>query len=223
MYNWDDILILGDSFAEERTPYHSWVQLVALGLSGLSYDKNRIPRGCGLGGTSWWSVRKSLIKELSIGIPKILIICHTEPHRLPNDKDIPLNYKSVLESRHPSDLEEAGRMYYKHLISWEFNNWAILQYFKELDEICNGIEKVLHFYCFEGPHTEYTFKKGVTFREPLFNYAEKSKPFIIRFLYKNLNHMILEKNRLLAENILHILDNYPGDGIKLHNSMVEKI
>ena len=65
-----DILILGDSFCELRSLPIDWPFIVSQKLSNSS-EKTR---GHGFGGSSWWSVRKRLLKELELHVPKVLIL-----------------------------------------------------------------------------------------------------------------------------------------------------
>ena len=145
MYRWEDVLVIGDSFCYSRIN-NTWPFIVSNTLSGS--DKET--RGQGFSGGSWWSVRKKLLNDLQNTIPKILIICHTEPHRIPNDYDYGLNYKSVEYEKFPTEIQLAAIYYYKNLMSRDFHEWTCLQWFKELDEIIekNKIEKVIHFFLF---------------------------------------------------------------------------
>ena len=72
MFEWDDILILGDSFVGSRTEQLDWPQLVACQLTNSVYEINRQPRGQGFNGCSWWSVRTRLYEELKYKKPKMI-------------------------------------------------------------------------------------------------------------------------------------------------------
>ena len=91
MFNWDDILIIGDSFCADRDQENFWPQKLALTLTSTKFDPTRIPRGEGFPGAAWWSVRNRLLLELEVKVPKVLVLCHTDSMRIPSDFDFPIN------------------------------------------------------------------------------------------------------------------------------------
>jgi len=231
MYNADDILIIGDSFCSYRDTKDSWPQIVLSSLTGLKFDSSIEPRGAGFPGGAWWSYRKVLLRELEIKTPKVLIVCHTEPFRIPNDYDYSLNYRSVetkilhvgtSNKSMPNHVAKAAEMYYQELISTDFHLWATNKWFIELDELCakHNIEKVLHLYCFGGEYTDYTFKHGVTIGIPLFSYAEDPGSYFWRFKRKKINHFSVQGNDLFGKKVTELINNYPGNGVRLEIKMV---
>ena len=100
MLTWNDIVIIGDSFCYHRTEAESWPKKLALQLTN---DSTTVSRGLGYPGGSWWAARKRLLNELSISVPKILIMCHTEPNRLPNYYDFSLNGASIFDNSPGND------------------------------------------------------------------------------------------------------------------------
>lgn len=109
-----DILIIGDSFCAHREFPDGWPLLVARQLAELKDNTTSLlenqTRGKGHAGASWWSTRATLYKELQIKVPKILILVHTEPLRLPSDYDFPLNYTSAYE--YEDMMEGVNRTFY---------------------------------------------------------------------------------------------------------------
>ena len=87
MFDWDDILIIGDSYVSARDKEFNWPMSLALQLTGLAFNKDRLPRGIGYPGCAWWSVRNELLKQLSIKIPKVLILCHPDKNRYISDEN----------------------------------------------------------------------------------------------------------------------------------------
>jgi hypothetical protein len=179
LFEYKDILILGDSFCERRDLDSDWPMIVSRRLTG----SNDIPRGIGFGGISWWSVRKALIKEIKLHIPKVLIFCHTEPNRLPHDYDIPLNSSSVfrekLDTFHCKDfisldklerIKQAARLYYEELWSHDYCQWAQASWFQEIDTLIEAynIPYVIHMNCFAPSISiPYIFRNGITIKEDL--------------------------------------------------------
>lgn len=231
-YDWNDILIVGDSFCDSRDAHDTWPQLALTALTGQSFDKNRQPRGRGFPGGAWWAYRKELLAELNIRVPRVLIVCHTEPFRIPNDKNYSLNFKSVEDRvlhkdgknhRMPARVAEAADLYYQELMCDDFYLWAVKQWFQELDGLCaeRGIEKVIHLYSFGGSYTDYTFENGVTVAVPMSSYAEQAETIFWKFKWKLANHYTRKGNAAFARTIVDLVKNYPGDGVRLNIKMVE--
>jgi hypothetical protein len=221
MYKHEDILIVGDSFAQDRTRATDW----PMALSKMLTGNDAPPNGVGIGGTSWWTARKCIVKALQNNPPKVLIVCHTESTRLPSDKDIGLNSGSVLgqeynpKSTHWCSKDEwiAAKMYYLHLMSGEFHDWAKLHWFYELDHISNSIPMVIHLHCFHDyeaaerkfPIDGYTFKHGITSSEVLFRlqFQESQLPDG-RDLPGFRNHFSPENNVKIAQALYNAIINF---------------
>lgn len=222
----NEVLIIGDSFAYERHNKNSWLYI----LNGLLTGNESAPRGKGFPGCSWWSARKHLMYELEESIPKVLIICHTEPHRLPSDVNLPLNVQSVMnesssvgltpdgKSHWSEEKRLAGKAYYEHLISIDFHVWTTVKWFEELDELTKkyNIPYVIHMHCFQ-PWEQigfYVFKNGITVAETLWDSTEQANQWKIdpSVVFKNqsnvINHMTFEENKNLAEKLYLSIKDY---------------
>jgi hypothetical protein len=211
-YNHNEILILGDSFCADRDFVTDWPMIITQQLAGSSL----VPRGFGFRGASWWSVRNRLLSEIDLNKPKILILCHTEPNRLPNDQDYGINSRIVekeyriitsngkwIDTWRQQEIAEAGRLYYKELWSHQFHKWAQISWFKELDQLLDtwSIPIVIHLHCFD--HVSYTFKNGVTIEEHLLSLATDGNTFR--------NHFTEEMNQKIGYKLADIIRNYtPG-------------
>ena len=239
MYNHNDILIVGDSFAQDRSHTTDWPMALTKMLTGS--DQN--PNGVGIGGTSWWTVRKYLVQNLDKLVPKILIICHTEAGRLPSDKDIGLTPSMVLEQKYnPNSWRwtkeefDASAMYYTHLMSDDFHNWSRTQWFNELDKLTASVPIVIHLHCFEqyepkkiGKTIEsFTFKQGITSVEVLFNLQKigmGTKP--IKWQIESLgfrNHFSPENNVKIARALYRTITNFDPakNGTKQHLDLLDQ-
>lgn len=223
-----DILILGDSFCSHRDHQDHWPQIVMNKLLGTEYSSMIVPRGQGYPGASWWSVRKRLLKELRQP-PKIAIFCHTEPQRIPHKDDWGINFRSVelgqihvpdsFDQPMPPEFKKACELYYNHLWMEDYHNWAMVRWFEELNSLVRDIDIVLHFYSFPEDKFKYTFKKGVTFEDPLINYQVQKKMFSLKEP-KSANHYSVENNRQFAEVVLKYINNYPGDGVRIKEKLL---
>jgi hypothetical protein len=210
-----DILILGDSFCQYRESSSDWPFIVSQKLS----NSNEITRGSGFPGASWWSVRNRLLKELEISVPKVLILCHTNPDRIPSDFDYKLNW-AILESNRvsPNEIDKdknhkivkATKLYYEELWSSNYSKWAQLAWFKELDELIevHKIPQVIHLICFNNS-PKYVFQNSITIKENLWTLAGFDNS-----TYDNLgmsNHFTEDVNKKLGNRLVELLLNYqPG-------------
>lgn len=229
MFKFSDILIVGDSFAGMRELETDWpVALTKLLVSDYSVPnrsrdnlltyhsvKHRNPRGEGFPGASWWSTRRCLLAELDQELPKVVVICHTEANRIPNDYDFGITAPSAdanmivvpntiaAQQNFSPNIAKSAAAYYKYLSSEEYANWAMTAWFKELDEILAMIPHVVHLHCFE-PHFDgnkqlYQFKTGITSTEILFNIAPDKTGCDPNNVFRN--HFTVEQNVKIANAI----------------------
>lgn len=210
-----DLLILGDSFCTNRDRNIDWPVIVQNSLLTTL-------RGTGFPGGSWWSVRKELLQQIRV-LPRIAIFCHTEPSRIPHKDDWGLNIGTAeLGMIHTVDscdqpmlpeFSNACKLYYKHLWFDEYHDWAMTSWLKELDDITKDIEIVLHFFCFNNVHRHHRFCHGVSFSDPLINYA-------INHLSQNIrNHFDIATNQRFADVVLEHIHNYPGAGVRIDRKL----
>lgn len=228
MYDWKDILIVGDSFCADRLEADSWPQVLTCKLTNSTFKENRLPRGRGYPGASWWAPRKKLLEELNVKVPKVLLICHTEPFRIPHDKNLGLNTKSVFsdalyvpqDEEHPGDeFLDAAKKYFMYIFSSDFHQWTYSQWLEEVDDIIAKykIEKSLHFYCFEGPYNSKIFKSGLTINYPLANYQNYP---VWQTRHKLLNHFTVNDNLKFADSVYNLIVNYPGRGSVIGKKLI---
>ena len=224
MFEWKDILILGDSFAEIRIDALSWPNILCKRLT----ENSEPPRGVGYPGCSWWSVRKKLIEELQECVPKVLIICHSEASRIPSDIDLPLNAGTTTEDFESyckndnlnidfSAYKLAAKMYYKYLMSDEYHIWAREKWFLELDSITklHAIPYVVHLQCFN-TIKQHVFENGMDVEETLWESSTHYKQWIknnaswINFVHTIpiINHFSIEENQLLSDCLFNAVNNY---------------
>jgi hypothetical protein len=226
---WGDVLIVGDSFCSARSESWHWPQIFTSELTGEEFKNSNTIQGKGFNGASWWSSRKLIIKELKRSTPKVAVFFHTEPLRLPHDQDWGINYRGVeLKIVHQTDVADipmskdfaqAGRLYYEQLISLEFHEWAVHQWFLELDSLISPIEKVIHVYCFDGKYTSYTFQQGVTLAYPMIHYQQKT-PMFKKNNQPEANHFTPQINKKFALALAEIIKNYPGNGTRIESAIL---
>jgi hypothetical protein len=229
-YEWNDILIVGDSFCSDRSVKSDWPNIFASSLTGQLFHPTLQVRGEGFKGASWWSAREKLLAELEHRPVKVLVVCHTEPYRIPNDQGLGINTLSVETKivatppgvEKPSEnFIKAARGYYEYIISEKYHLWAYQQWFNEIDQIIlkNNVEKVIHFFCFRGFYTSHTFARGVTIETPLIDLQQYSA------LWKKndtRNHFSPSHNLEFGDRLASIIKNYPGDGVRLNTKLIGK-
>lgn len=213
MFNWDDILIVGGSVAGYRTEADHWPKVLTCMLTNTNIETKQVPRGIGMLGCAWWSVKKVLEKELNKSIPKVLIICHSESSRIPNDYDLPLNHgitiftedlaESIVKEKNLSkDIIIAAKYYYKHLISMDFHIWAHTKWFEEVDEKTKDIPYVIHML---QSSEQYEFKNGITLEQSLEDLMS------LPFWDSSPNHFTPEENIKLAKEFHNLITNFQGN------------
>jgi hypothetical protein len=224
MYDWDDILIVGDSWCAERDNLGHWPNLLLFELTDIAKG---IPRGKGFPGCSWWSTRKRLLNELRDKPAKVIIIIHTDPSRIASDEDFPMTInmafrtvtvKGRWDTQHKELRARAAAEYYNHLYSANFHRWAEQKWFEELDNflIPHKEAKIIHLYG-QKCHKIYNFNIGVTIEPDLYYYITPNT--------KNIsypNHMTIKNNEKLALSLKNMILNYPGHGYVHKERLFEK-
>jgi len=210
---YEDIVIIGDSFAYHRFQNSDWPKYLTYLLTN-QYDQ---PRGKGFPGASWWSTRKCLLEEIKKKPIKLLILCHTEPSRIPSDHDFGLNISSVnsngiyvAEDKKINFYDQiliASKLYFEHLISLDFHKWARLKWLEELDTLVEEyqIPKVIHLYCFKDL-SNIEFKNGITISSILKNRMTMHD-------IKARNHFTEEVNIQLAKELYKVINGGINSGV----------
>ena len=240
MYSHNDILIVGDSFAQDRSHPTDW----PMALSKMLTGSETIPNGVGIGGTSWWTVRRCIVKALQTKPPKVLIACHTDTLRLPSDRDIGLNSGSVLGQKYDptfanlysKEEHDAAVMYYTHLMSTEFHSWARTQWYNELDSLVTSVPIVIHLHCFEEFESvnngkkipSFIFKHGITSAEELFPLQRLEVGAKMGEWVSDLtgfrNHFSPENNVKIANALYRTITNFDPakNGTKQHLDLLDQ-
>jgi hypothetical protein len=138
MKEFDTLVIIGDSFCANRALATDWPTLLGK-LTGCTV------KGQGLGGNSWWSSKKYLDTLDHDKSKTVLIICHTESSRLPNDYNLPITLPmaaqvsqgqlkgSKLNPPVLDSLRFANAFYESNLFSPDFYTWAHWAWVNEIN------------------------------------------------------------------------------------------
>lgn len=198
MYIWHDVVIVGDSFCMSRKRETDWPQLVMMGLTGEPFEEDKVVRGRGVAGASWWKARRILNQEaFSNGRPKVIIFCHTDSGRINHDGNEPYNAATM-------DSYPEVKSYYDHMYSPDFHKWAKVAYFRELNARWDT-SQTLHFHCFDEFLEDEVQLNGLVYKQSLASLVGEEA------LHTKgpgrSNHMTIEQNKTFAENIVNIIKN----------------
>lgn len=175
-----------------------------------------------------------------------MIVCHTEELRLPSDYDLALNvtgaelHTNSVPRIHATptfpeylsidNIAQAAKLFYKYICCYDYQIWANIQWFKELDEIIekHAIPFVVHLHCFPREfnsitqnnvnHKNYLFKTGMTSTPSLHEisassfgeHVAKLKDSFIR------NHFDKVQNIQLANEVYNAITNNYNNGAILN-------
>jgi hypothetical protein len=165
------------------------------------------------GGKSWWYSRCVMFNYLR-DFPELLentqamVFFHTDSHRL--------NISSKFESDN-NTWKTVQKLWKMDLIDEDFQPWAQMQWFKEIDQHFGSVPSI-HFHCFPETVQYDSFLPGMRFTTPLIHLSvgelTGSDSEISTQLSDNetrVNHLNAHNNQALADVIINALDNYqPG-------------
>jgi len=201
------IAFVGDSFcAEHKFPECTpWTKMLLEEYNATSIQK-------GIDGDCLFHAYQKLLKV--VDDTDYIIICVTEPDRLPNMEELPISI-SIAESHSHSlskDIRKAALMYYKHLINRDFHRAAHLGILMQADQlILEKKKKCIWFWCFHNSSGErdfaglqvdqsYKIRSGPHGNTPLINFTEQNT------LIPTANHFSKEQNENMFTLIKDIID-----------------
>lgn len=153
MKNFNNLLIIGDSFCEDRTCDSDWPVALGRMLDCKVYGK-------GWGGCAWWNTKKELDKYKSSRSTTILIVVHTDSNRLPNDFNYAITPRLMQMLNGGVDQDDAIKhpgieyrqlaldFYNSDLFSMHFYEWAHRAWIAEIDR-CNDFYATIHIPAFD--------------------------------------------------------------------------
>ena len=192
------IYIAGDSFCAERKEETDWPIRLANNL-------NMKLTGRGLPGRSWWPSRLDLLEYMKTPEyehTEYFVFCHTSPTRIlhpylsisPNTdaiRDCNTNLMLPLDA-----VKNIKHVYYNYLYDDEVQKWAIISWFKELNELMK-YKKVLHLCCLKDSFEQAYVLQGTVFDIPLYTWCmETSNPGIVEEARKT---RVIEQPKITAD------------------------
>lgn len=180
-----NLCVIGDSFCAHRDDDYDWPKQLANLL-----HLNLIGHGCS--GESWWSVRKKFMEiyqSKEFDSTEIFIFCHTDCHR-------PIGISSEVTSTEVP--ESVKKIYLNYFFNVDFDHWACLQWFKELNELLKD-KKVIHIQNFHSTNEFFNTLNGTKFIRPVLLDLSLKKSSIDSFLKDHRhNHFSKDENIKLA-------------------------
>ena len=200
-----NLIIVGDSFSASSA---GWPQMLAdkLGL-------NLICKGSG--GWAWWHVRQKLriIGKPVLEDSEYVIVCHTNPERINTTEIVNTGTADYLNPK--TELDNAVTLFYKYLHNEEFNLWAQENWFNEVSIMMQNC-KLINLFSFAVPAEHSGNLKGINVYPDLCQLSMResaSKRWLgsgkrvneVLLNDKRLNHLSLENNQILADQLYEIL------------------
>lgn len=134
-----NIYIGGDSYCYSRD-YPSWPYV-------FTHKLNANLKGKGYAGRGFWKTRLHLIEYLNTGNDAdLFVFCHTEPNRMLSSTyagGIAMAFD--FDSQIPTNNKEIIKMYNTYLYDQTLQNWAMEQWFLELNELLIG-KSAIHLF-----------------------------------------------------------------------------
>jgi hypothetical protein len=217
-----------DSHADKSDKIHDWAQVHSDYPTYLNLSAKWTERtfySYGYGGRSWFYSRHKLLEALD-SIEKLyedtdaLIFCHTDGYRM-NTTDRRISTVLLFKSASGSpdfdtELHEPYLLWRTYLMDSKFQEWALGQWFKEINERFAD-KKMIHFNM--GPWTVESSQqlKGVVYTTPLMNISlgelcgTDDEVMNQMALDRRYNHYNEHNNQAMARLIVDTLNNYePG-------------
>ena len=195
-----NIYIGGDSYCYSRD-YPSWPYV-------FTHKLNANLKGKGYAGRGFWKTRLHLIEYLNTGNDAdLFVFCHTEPNRMLSSTyagGIAMAFD--FDSQIPTNNKEIIKMYNTYLYDQTLQNWAMEQWFLELNELLKQ-KPVIHFFI-EHPTKQLSEQlNGYKLESTLFTHT------------RNSNVGSLDP---LVENYPKVVNHFPMDyNIKFGNALAD--
>lgn len=195
-----NLIVVGDSFCASP----GWPQELARLL-----DLNLIVAG--FPGQHWWSYKNfldNLLPEQFVHT-ELMVFVHTFTQRIAhlNEELAKIDLTNLDSS---NEIEQAAKLYYKHIHNDEFHDWAQIQWFKEVKEKYSSRVKTIHLHAFPWTQEYKQHLSGIQVRPSLSSISLDeiaSKEFRL-FDDRRSNHFSLPNNKTLAEELERLYRNY---------------
>lgn len=201
-----NIIIVGDSFCACDAGWPGTLSKM-LNLELINY-------GCS--GEHWWGVTNFLnnLPQETLDNCEVIIFAHTEARRIPNTSNKKLNKVHPPETE--QELKLAIELYFKYMHEDEFLDWVQIQWFKEVSNNWQHI-KLINLHSFPTSLSQRHHLKGVNILPDLLSISltESGIDHNTMMFDMRLNHLNVNNNLIMANQLYDIILNYyPGD-IKL--------
>lgn len=146
------LMFVGDSFCSQ--PHHGWPNYLFRLYHPNDDSMNFLCQG--IGGVSWWSVRKSILHFRNTQAKKfndceVVVVIHPVMHRvhsdLPGDSlGVPVILPPVYDNTQWDESVLAVSLFYKYIYSEQFFQWAYRQWLQEVESLLPTNAKIIHWF-----------------------------------------------------------------------------
>jgi hypothetical protein len=205
-----NIIIIGDSFCANK---NLWPKIVAdnLNLNLIHFGK---------GGCHWWSYKKFLdnLNDDEIKNTQIIICCHTWTGRIP-EKNNKLNLIDHANLNTKNEIDLAIDLYFKQIYNDEYAAWAEIKWFEEFSKKFSHA-KIINLHCFPWSINHKSYLKGMNVLPSLASISlnDKGAENFELFQDNRPNHLSIENNKILGEEIINLISNYEEKDVILDTS-----
>lgn len=202
----ENIIIVGDSFCSSA---EHWPRRLA--------NKINLNLIChGIGGQSWWNVRKFLfnLDNTILETAAAIVFVHTNSGRLPTSNETigQINHNNLSDD----EIGQSVRLYYKYIHDPEFLTWAQQQWFREIS-MRWGSKKLIHLHSFPWslPCADLLKGTNVTTNLTAISLNEISAKKVELFNDPRPNHFNEHNNNELANQLAELLLDYHEGNVEL--------
>jgi hypothetical protein len=225
-------MIVGDSFCRE--PYLGWPNYFHQLIDPQAQQLDFLCKG--IGGCSWWTVRKSLL-EFQKDQPEkfknidLAIVIHPALQRLHVDMssdelgvpiELPLSYTNSMIS----EPVLAISLFYKYLHSPEFFDWAYQQWLCEVETMLPANAEIIHWFTDSRTKLDGVRLRGHVIQPALAdvqlaqwaNTPTQKQRDAAEVEQQFVNHFTLENNKVIAQELFRMIKTniWSFDTSKLH-------
>jgi len=210
------LIVVGDSFCSSGIGTSMWPDRLSLNLDLDLYNYGAV-------GQSWWPIRQflGLLPDKVRDNCDAIVFVHTNADRVHLHVNNPA-ISHISSITNDDEMATAMRLFYKHILNSDFQEWAQDQWFKELSEEWSHI-KMLHLHSFPWTVSKRHLLKGmnVTTNLAALSLNEIDSDGLDLEDDNRPNHFNKFNNDELARQLTNMIKNYREGDVELDVSKFE--
>jgi len=195
-----NLIVVGDSFCASPGWPQDLARLLNLHLVGS-----------GFAGQHWWSYKNFLdkLKPIQFEQAELMIFVHTFTQRIAHLNE-QLSKVDLPNADPKIEIEQAVKLYYKHIHNDEYGEWAQIQWFKEIKEKYSSKIKTIHLHAFPWTWEVRNYLGGMQVKPDLSSISLDEIGNEEFRLFDDLrpNHFNKTNNRILSHELRRLYTNY---------------